>query len=707
MQFIYSSISSVTLALTVAIYVLTLGEIRQTQKRRRFSMVLLSSILLITVDLLWVLCEDNVIVLPIAVDYVLAILYYAMTGLAAYCCYLYSDHLLREPDNKKKETIFLFLTLSPALINTALAFASIWTGWVFTIDPVTGIHARGPLYAAHLIIALLYLGLIGARAIAKTIMQKNAVERNRYLSITMYSFLILSLSPIQTLVPEVPFVNIAMTIAAIHAFFFINTYERGQISIYAQLQGFGKLFLSSYCVDLREESLERISIANSIRHSPDYREQKAPSKRPYTKAMKGYIKQYVHPDDREEMREACDIDYINEKLNAEHPYYYVTYRHLYGDTVKWNRMFVIMTAQNEQGCALEAIICFMDVNQEQMLISRSDYFRNLFTKAATGAYTRIMQVNVTKDTVYYLQFEDGNIVKQPSGGNIESHLEAFSATVAPEFREEVLGACRRAVNSSSLTEEISYGYKGLIDGKDEYGWFVTTIRAMEYEGDRLLMLFVQDNTDKIKSMELLEETQRNDQMNSFIVRVLTSAVEYRSMETGDHVQRVTSLTRSILDALMEKYPEYGIDPSEADRIATAAALHDIGKIAIPDHILLKPGRLTDEEFAEMKKHTIYGCEMLGKYESTDHFYRYCYDICRYHHERYDGKGYPDALCGEQIPIWAQIVSIVDVYDALTNDRYYKKAYTPEQAVAMIDNGECGAFSPKILDCFHASLSKLK
>jgi len=457
-------------------------------------------------------------------------------------------------------------------------------------------------------------------------------------------------------------------------------------------------------VDLQEESLERISIADSIRHSAEYRELKAPSKRPYRKAMNGYLKQYVHPDDRETVREACDPDYIQEHLSAEHPYYHVTYRHLYGDTVKWNRMFVIMTDQSEKGRVMEAIICFMDVNQEQLLAASSEYFRNLFTNAATGAYQRILQINVSRDKVYHIRIENGSIVKEPSSRNIREHLDHFYTTVSPEFRDDVALACERALQCNNLSEEISYGYKGLIEGTDEFGWFISTIRAMEYEGDRLLMLFVSDNTDKIKNIEMMEEMQRADQMNSFIVRVLTSAVEYRSMETADHVHRVTTLTRSILDSLMQKYPEYGITPHAAERIASAAALHDIGKIAIPDHILLKPGKLTDEEFAEMKRHTIYGCEMLGRYESTDKFYRYCYDICRSHHERYDGRGYPDALVGEQIPIWAQVVSIVDVYDALTSDRYYKKAYTHEQAVAMIDAGECGAFSPKILECFHDSFA---
>ncbi len=705
-QFMYWSISSVTLILTVVIFAITLRQIRQTGMRYRFSLVLLSSIALITIDILWVLCEDNVLILPTLADHTLAVSYYAATGFAALCCYLYSDRLLRVPGSRKKERLLLATVLVPAVANALIALISVKTGWVYTIDPLTGIHTRGPLYFVHLVCALFYLGLVGARALAKTIMQKETATRNRYLSITMYSCLIMGLAPIQAYVPQVPFVNISMTLAAIHAFFFINTYEQGQISIYSQLQGFGKLFLSSYCVDLQEETLERISIANSVRQTPAYRERKSHSKRRYLRAMNGYIKGYVHPDDRELMREVCDLEYLHEHLSTEHPYYHVTYRNVFEGVIKWNRMFVIMTKQNEQGQPLEAIMCFMDVNQEQQLASSSEYFRNLFTNAATGAYQRIMQINVTRDVIYHIRIENGNIIKEPSSRNIREHLDHFLGTVSPEFREEVMSACYRALQTTDLSEEISYGYKGRIDGTDEYGWFISTIRAMEYEGDRLLLLFVSDNTDKIKNIEMMEEMQRTDQMNTFIVRVLTSAVEYRSMETGDHVQRVTSLTRAILESLMKKYPEYGITPRSADRIASAAALHDIGKIAIPDTILLKPSRLTDEEFAEMKRHTIYGCDMLGKFESPDKFYRYCYDICRHHHERYDGRGYPDGLVGEQIPIWAQVVSIVDVYDALTNDRSYKTAYTSEQAVAMIDAGECGAFSPKILECFHDSLSSI-
>ena len=159
--------------------------------------------------------------------------------------------------------------------------------------------------------------------------------------------------------------------------------------------------------------------------------------------------------------------------------------------------------------------------------------------------------------------------------------------------------------------------------------------------------------------------------------------------------------------MLFRSPKYGITKEQSSLIVNASALHDIGKIAIPDSILLKPGKLSEEEFEEMKRHTIYGCELLEKFKQEDNeFYHYCYDICRYHHERHDGNGYPDRLKGDEIPIWAQIVSVVDVYDALVSKRVYKDPFAVEEAARMILEGECGVFSPEMLDCFRLAKQEL-
>lgn len=189
--------------------------------------------------------------------------------------------------------------------------------------------------------------------------------------------------------------------------------------------------------------------------------------------------------------------------------------------------------------------------------------------------------------------------------------------------------------------------------------------------------------------------------NQQIIEMLGTVVEYRSTESGEHIQRVKGYTRILAEAVMEDYPEYGLTKEKINIIESVSALHDIGKISIPDRILLKPGRLTAEEFEYMKSHTIRGCELLDsiKEDWNDDIMKYAYEICRYHHERYDGKGYPDGLVGDQIPICAQLVSVADVYDALVNERCYKDAFSKEEAYRMIITGECGVFSPKLMESF--------
>ena len=203
--------------------------------------------------------------------------------------------------------------------------------------------------------------------------------------------------------------------------------------------------------------------------------------------------------------------------------------------------------------------------------------------------------------------------------------------------------------------------------------------------------------------EILEkQAERLHQSNQFVIDALSTTVEFRSSESGEHIKRIRVLTKTLLEAVAEYYPkDYPISAEEINIISSASAMHDIGKIAIPDSILLKPGALTSEEFEIMKTHTIRGCEILASisYSQDQEYYKFCYEICRHHHERWDGRGYPDGLRGDEISIWAQAASIADVYDALTSKRVYKPAFSHDQAVNMVTKGECGVFNPKLLHCF--------
>lgn len=203
---------------------------------------------------------------------------------------------------------------------------------------------------------------------------------------------------------------------------------------------------------------------------------------------------------------------------------------------------------------------------------------------------------------------------------------------------------------------------------------------------------------------------RFNKMNRSMIETLASVIEFRDCESGEHVKRISGITKIIMTNVSDMYPEHRLSKQEIDKIALASILHDVGKISIPDGILNKPGRLTNEEFEIMKLHTVKGCDILESMPvgmMDQDIYDYCYDICRHHHERWDGKGYPDKLSGDEISIWSQVVAVADVYDALISPRVYKKAFDTETAINMIFNGECGTFNPKILQAFKDCLDDIK
>ncbi len=197
-----------------------------------------------------------------------------------------------------------------------------------------------------------------------------------------------------------------------------------------------------------------------------------------------------------------------------------------------------------------------------------------------------------------------------------------------------------------------------------------------------------------------EQIYERSKNNRMLVSILSHIVEFRNGESGTHVVNINTITTLLLNALKERTDEYQIGDAEISLIGTASSLHDIGKISIPDNILNKPGKLTEEEFEIMKTHSANGADMIKNIPigQDEPLVKYAYEIARWHHERYDGRGYPDHLKGEEIPISAQVVSIADVYDALTSERCYKKAFTHEKAIEMIVNGECGTFNPLVLQC---------
>ncbi len=218
-----------------------------------------------------------------------------------------------------------------------------------------------------------------------------------------------------------------------------------------------------------------------------------------------------------------------------------------------------------------------------------------------------------------------------------------------------------------------------------------------------LEVTVKSQTEKLKKqnamLTLMAEKQKH--MNDILIDSLSNIVEFRNLESEQHIKRIREFTLCLGTSVMKLYPEYELTQEKLEVIGRAASLHDIGKIVIPDNIILKAGKLTADEYDVIKSHTTKGAEIIQKVVHIDSkaFCDYAYDIARHHHEKYDGSGYPDGLKGEEISIAAQIVSLVDIYDALTTKRVYKAAYETDKAFQMIINGQSGTFSSKLLKAF--------
>ena len=226
------------------------------------------------------------------------------------------------------------------------------------------------------------------------------------------------------------------------------------------------------------------------------------------------------------------------------------------------------------------------------------------------------------------------------------------------------------------------------------GWF-------QYKMQLELMVKKQNINIQKQNSVLRQQTKKLNHVNEILIDSLSNIVEFRNMESRQHIKRIREYALCLGKSIMKLYPEYELTPEKLVQIGWASSMHDIGKIAIPDSIILKPAKLTQDEFELIKSHTTKGAEIIQQRVRLNDraIFEYAYDIARHHHEKYDGNGYPDGLKGDEISIAAQIVSLVDVYDALTSKRVYKRAYEPDKAFQMILNGHSGVFSPKLLKAF--------
>ena len=341
-------------------------------------------------------------------------------------------------------------------------------------------------------------------------------------------------------------------------------------------------------------------------------------------------------------------------------------------------------------------------NKSQILLVDDSAMSRMILKEILGDDYSILEAENGQECLEKMQAEAGNIALVLLDINMPV-MDGFEVLKAMNVNHTIEDIPVIMISSDDSDAAIRRSYElgasdyvtRPFDARIVYRRVTNTIKL--YAKQRRLVQMV---SDQIRARE------NNTDM---LVGVLSHIVEFRNGESGAHVRHIRIITELLLHRLLEISSQYPITAEQQDNIPLASALHDIGKIGIDEKILNKPGKLTPEEFEVVKTHSMLGAEMLHQLENFNEqpLLQTAYEITRWHHERWDGRGYPDGLKGDEIPISAQLVALADVYDALTSERCYKNAFSHEKAVQMILNGECGAFNPLLLQCLTDVQTDLK
>ena len=338
----------------------------------------------------------------------------------------------------------------------------------------------------------------------------------------------------------------------------------------------------------------------------------------------------------------------------------------------------------------------------QILLVDDSAMNRMILKEILGGDYSILEAENGQECLEKMQAEAGNIALVLLDINMPV-MDGFEVLKAMNANHTIEDIPVIMISSDDSDDAIRRSYElgasdyvnRPFDARIVYRRVTNTIKL--YAKQRRLVQMV---SDQIRARENNTDT---------LVGVLSHIVEFRNGESGAHVLHIRIITELLLHRLLEISSQYPITAEQQDNIPLASALHDIGKIGIDEKILNKPGKLTPEEYEVVKTHSMLGAEMLHQLENFNEqpLLQTAYEIARWHHERWDGRGYPDGLKGDEIPISAQLVALADVYDALTSERCYKKAFSHEKAVQMILNGECGAFNPLLLQCLTDMQTDLK
>ena len=319
-------------------------------------------------------------------------------------------------------------------------------------------------------------------------------------------------------------------------------------------------------------------------------------------------------------------------------------------------------------------------------------------------FNRDILKEILGDAYNYLEAENGNQAIQMIGENIGIDLMLLDINMPQMNGFEVLKIMKRS-QCIAETPVIMISSEDAVDTmRKAYELGITDYITRPFDSV-IVKKRVQNTLDLYMNQKHLinvvyDQVYEKEENNNIMIQIMSNILGSRNSESREHILHIKTATEMMLRQLVKVTDAYPLTEADIALITTASSLHDIGKIRIPEEVLNKPGRLTDEEFKIMKKHSELGAAIIKDMDfPQDHrLVHTAWEICRWHHERWDGKGYPDGLKGEEIPICAQVVSIVDVYDALTSDRCYKKAFDHDTAIQMILDGQCGQFNPILLKC---------
>jgi len=488
--------------------------------------------------------------------------------------------------------------------------------------------------------------------------------------------------------------------------FFVNKLLKNRKLLqdrYDIIQSMNHVYFGSFYIDLENDTFMEISSQKNIREIINTAGEAQ-------KNMFITCEKLIVPEYRNVMKEFVDLSTIQERLK-DNPSISQEY---IGVTSGWSMAYLIAGDRDKNGKLKHIFVAFSTIHEEKALEEKHrreiESINEIIGSAGIGIWAIVLRDDAHPRMLANKKMQELLGIEKLKLSE-EDVYSAWYDRIPSESMESVQNSVDEMMRGdfSENTYLWNHPEKGFT-----YVRCGGTSRKYE-DGTCILRGYHYDVNDIIIQEELqrhadeMEKTQNQmNQMNITLLNALGTVVEFRSLESGDHVKRVMTFTKVLLTKLKENYPKYHLSEKQIELMSQAAALHDVGKIAVPDDILKAPRKLTDEEFAEMKKHTIYGCEILEHFKFSEHneFYKYCYDICRWHHEKVDGKGYPDGLTGNSIPIYCQVTAIADCYDALVSRRVYKDAIPSEAAFQMIKNGECGAFSEEVINSFEQAKDEI-